>query len=75
MVTSFFRGHKIVYINNAWYYLDNEESVDFDNSRPCFKRGKSPTSERYDFCLGHIEGAISACCGHGQVSPYIIKGF
>ena len=25
-----------------------------------------------DACLGHIPGAISACCGHGSANPYVI---
>jgi len=25
----------------------------------------------YDACLGHIDGATSACCGHGVKQPYI----
>jgi hypothetical protein len=32
-----------------------------------------PTAEGYDACLGHIEDAVSACCGHGVGSSYVVK--
>jgi len=31
-----------------------------------------PTPEGYDHCLGHIDGAVSACCGHGVEDPYVV---
>jgi hypothetical protein len=31
-----------------------------------------PTKEGYDACLGYIEGAKSACCGHGVEEGYIV---
>ena len=30
-----------------------------------------PTKEGYDACLGYIEGAMSACCGHGVEKGYV----
>ena len=33
-----------------------------------------PTKEGYDACLGHIDGAKSACCGHGVEEPYVLYG-
>ena len=63
MITSFSRGNLIKYIDGIWKYEDgtplNQEE------RPCARCGKMPTSEGYDACLGYIEGATSACCGHG----------
>ena len=68
MVTSFSRGHKIFY-ENGWKYCDNKQSI--DNNRRCKKCGKQPTKEGYDYCLGYIEGATEACCGHGINEGYI----
>ena len=72
MVTSHSRGHKIYYDGNNWRYVDNNKIL--DEMRPCKRCGRIPTKEGYDACLGHIEGAISACCGHGVEEPHIVKG-
>lgn len=32
-----------------------------------------PTKEGYDACLGFIEGAKSACCGHGVERAYVVR--
>ena len=40
--------------------------------RPCKRCGCSPTKEGYDACLGYIEGATSACCGHGVEKGFIM---
>ena len=45
----------------------------WQDQRPCKKCGKFPTEEGFDYCLGYIKGATSACCGHGIENPYIIK--
>ena len=58
MKYSYLRGHKIVWRNNKWFYVDTQEPA--DDSRPCIRCGKLPTKEGYDACLGK-EG----CCGHG----------
>jgi hypothetical protein len=39
---------------------------------PCYKCDRLPTPEGFDACLGYIEGASSACCGHGVEAPYIV---
>ena len=44
---------------DAWCYEDV-----LDHSI-CPRCGQPPTLEGYDACLGHIDGAVSACCGHG----------
>lgn len=70
MITSYSRGHKIIFKNNKWVYLDNGKSI--DDKRPCKKCGCYPTDEGYDACLGHIPGVKSACCGHGIESEKIL---
>ena len=52
------------------HYLDGEP-VDPDNPRPCPHCGRPPfpceeCEEWHDGCLGHIENATIACCGHGN---------
>lgn len=71
MATSFSRGHEIYYDGTVWRYNDTGE-IDND-SRPCKRCGCMPTKEGYDACLGHIDGATSACCGHGVVDAYVVK--
>ena len=70
MITSYKRGHKI-YLSDIWRYIDNNEPAEI--KRPCIRCGRMPTKEGYDACLGYIENAVSACCGHGVEKPYIIK--
>ena len=70
MARSYSRGHEIEYYNNRWVYIDNGKPI--DNNRPCKKCGGEPTAEGYDKCIGHIEGASSACCGHGVEEPYTV---
>ena len=72
MATSYNRGHLIYYDWNTenWRYSDNNEIV--NNNRPCKKCGCTPTKEGYDACLGHIDDALHACCGHGVGKGYIV---
>ena len=65
MITAYYRGYKLVYNMEAlqWHYED-DKSI-FDNSRPCKKCGRMPTKDDHDACLGHLDGVVSACCGHG----------
>lgn len=72
--TKYVRGH-LVYmrwendLSDIW--ADTLEPV--DDKRPCARCGQPPTKEGYDTCLGHIEGAEHACCGHGITDEgYII---
>jgi len=71
LTTSYSRGHKIYYKNNRWYYCDNNE--EYNDKRPCKKCGNFPTKEGYDSCIGYINGAKSACCGHGVEDKYICR--
>jgi hypothetical protein len=70
MATGFSRGHSIYYDGTDWRYTDNNEIE--DDSRPCKRCGCMPTKEGYDACLGHIDGATNACCGHGVSTPYVM---
>ena len=72
MATSYSRGHLTYYDwdTKNWRYSDNNEIV--NDTRPCKKCGCSPTKEGYDACLGHIDGATSACCGHGVEKGFIM---
>lgn len=73
LITSYERGHKIYYEHKSkiWRYCDTDEYAEI--SRKCPRCGKYPTKEGYDACLGHIEGALSACCGHGVRKGYVVK--
>ena len=71
MIKSYSRGWEIYFDGKDWRYSDNGE-LD-DDSRQCKRCGRKPTKEGYDACLGYIEGAKSACCGHGVQPPYTIK--
>lgn len=71
MVKSYSRGHEIYYDGDVWRYSDDNTIC--NDKRPCKRCGKMPTAEGYDACLGHIPGAVSACCGHGVEKPYTVK--
>lgn len=53
-------------------YADTGEPVVHPSRRPCPKCHRLPTPDGHDPCLGHIEGAISACCGHGVADGFIL---
>lgn len=69
MIVSDSRGHEIYWNGTEWLYKDDNTSISVE--RPCKRCGKMPTSEGYDACLGYIEGATAACCGHGTHEKYI----
>lgn len=70
MITANSRGHAIYYDGDVWRYTDTNEI--HNRKRPCARCGHMPTSDGFDHCLGKIEGAVSACCGHGIEKPYIV---
>ena len=72
MITSHIRGWPMYWDDKEeiWRYCDNDEAV--DDTRECVRCGNPPTAEGYDDCLGFLEGAESACCGHGIEDGYII---
>lgn len=72
MVTSNSRGHKTYYDGEHWRFSDNDQ-ID-DGQRACKRCGHMPTDDGNDACLGHVDGVKSACCGHGIVKPYEVKG-
>lgn len=68
------RGHAIEKLpTKDWAYVDTQELVKNNPDRPCGHCGLSNTPEGYDGCLGHIEGAQNACCGHGEESIAYIQ--
>ena len=69
---SYIRGHLITWDNlrQEWVYMDNKSSVNV--AHPCKRCSEMPTKEGHDACLGHIDGVISACCGHGVSEPIMI---
>jgi hypothetical protein len=71
-VTAYSRGHLIGWNEESrlWLYADDDSPI--TNDRPCAKCGMMPTAEGYDACLGHIDGAKHACCGHGVTEAYVI---
>lgn len=71
MIKSNSRGWEIYYDGVNWRYSDNNKIA--NDSRPCKRCGKYPTSEGYDACLGYIPCASAACCGHGVTKGYIIN--
>ena len=62
---------KEIFTNDGetWY---NEDGTIYKRDRICKRCGYPPTKEGYDHCLGYIEGAVSACCMHGEGKGYII---
>ena len=70
MIKSYSRGWEIYYDGEYWRYTDNNEIE--NNNRPCKRCGRTPTKEGYNSCIGHIDGAKSACCGHGVEEPYVL---
>lgn len=64
----YLRGHKVIWKEDKWYYEDN--GLEFDDSRSCPQCHKMPVNG-CDPCLGYIEGASGACCGHGVHVGYV----
>lgn len=67
--SGYFRGHLVFYIDNEWRYSDGTIA---DGNAACVRCGKLPTKKGYDACLGYLLGVISACCGHGVETPYLV---
>jgi len=67
------RGHATVWDETAraWRYKDTRDRVGGYSGgvdRPCAYCRRPATPEGYDGCIGEIEGASAACCGHGVPS-------
>jgi hypothetical protein len=71
MVTSHERGWKIYLEMDIWRYSDTK--MPCNGKRPCRRCGKPPTEDGHDACIGTIDGAKSACCGHGVSNPILVK--
>jgi len=72
--TSHCRGWPIEYDGERWIYSDTKQPCwGPDDRRPCRRCGQPPTAEGYDACLGHIPGAVAACCGHGVYEGWVTK--
>jgi hypothetical protein len=63
----FFRGYKIVFINDKWLYQDNMKPIPGYGGelRPCKKCNSVHGFHESDKCLGNLPGVDNACCGHG----------
>jgi hypothetical protein len=68
------RGHEITKVDgDTWVYAADNVPVKRDPNRPCAHCGKDNTPEGYDGCIGHVEGAVNACCGHGvETEAYVV---
>ncbi len=67
------RGHPIRFDaeSDCWRYTDTGERVGGWSGgvdRPCAYCRRPATPDGYDACIGEIEGASAACCGHGMPS-------
>ena len=67
---SYSRGWDIYFDGENQRYSDDHKMM--DDSRPCKRCGQMPTKEGYDACLGYIDGAKAACCGHGVGEKYVV---
>lgn len=67
---SFTQGHEIIRQDDEWVYADTGESIGIP--RACKFCKCFPTPEGHDACLGHIPGAVHACCGHGVEPGWVI---
>ena len=71
LVHSHENGNPTVWRNERWEYEDGTPVE--NNPRPCPACGGLPTAEGEDACLGHIPGAMAACCGHGGVTEAFVN--
>lgn len=58
-------GEDVIDNDEIYKLADNEKKELLKKIRPCKKCKCYPDENGYDACLGYIEGAKSACCGHG----------
>ena len=60
------RGWPVIKKAGQWIYADTGKPCwGKADRRPCRRCGRRPTLKGYDACLGYVEGAAAACCGHG----------
>ena len=70
------RGHLLVMFRDGQWRWGDSGRFAPPQSRPggdrdCVLCGHAPTPAGHDPCLGYIEGALAACCGHGRVPGYV----
>lgn len=72
VTTDFQRGHKIYYneYKKEWRYVHDDSPAKIE--KRCIRCLKYPLKDGEDYCLGHMEGVKSACCGHGVEKGFII---
>jgi hypothetical protein len=73
MVSSYYRGHKIIYYNDIWFYEDNKKPVSEDKNRKCSYCQKENTKEGHDGCIGELSNVKNACCGHGNIKEAYVQ--
>lgn len=70
---SYYRGHRIEYLNDSWVYKDNNRLVEAFPNRQCGYCEELNTKEGHDGCLGTLPGVMNACCGHGNTEEAYIQ--
>ncbi len=75
MLRGYVRGRLCVWDAEAatWRWDDNGELAEGwgGEARPCPQCQQLPTAEGFDPCMGRIDGASGACCGHGVHAGYV----
>ena len=60
------RGHEIEMIDGEWVYKDSgEKTAETHELRDCGHCNLPNRPDGHDACIGYIDGAVNACCGHG----------
>ena len=67
------RGHDISLVNGAWVYIDTGQLVSENPVRACGICHLPQTPEGHDACIGRLDGAMNACCGHGDDSSAYVQ--
>ena len=63
-------GNALVFGKDGWEYRLTGDPAMVEAPLPCPRCGTVPDADGHDGCLGHVQGAWSACCGHGVTDPY-----
>lgn len=72
--TGWSRGHATYFDGELWRFADDSSPCPGwgGYERACVKCDELPTPEGFDACLGKIDGATSACCGHGVLEAMVM---
>lgn len=60
------RGHAIRIVAGHWRYSDTGSLVSENPTRACGHCRRPNRADGHDACIGHLRGAVNACCGHGD---------